>query len=289
MSLGLLISNKLASALNNNEGGIHLRSKPNIGSVFSFKLYDFSSDHLSSRLSKSTSMEESSYNSPIKEKLIKQNSKKSDSEYVLSEYEVKLLRTLKKGSLDEIIEQNTKYTREGALTKFGVSLNVESKKWRKKINSYNELISSKINLIQEIMKERTCSCPIALIIDGDDFNIYILRLMLKNLLIPSDSFLSGADAIKKIVNFLQNECCNYYKLILLDLNLPIKTGLEILDEIKQLYFEAGLPSLNVIAVSGLPQENQIVQDALSKGAKGFLMKPISQEAIVSKIKEEWFQ
>ena len=202
--------------------------------------------------------------------------------------------TLQKGSLDEIIEQNNKSHRnngQGMLKKnrFGVNLNFRSQRWLKKNNCHNELISSKKNLIKEIMKGRNCLCPIALIIEGEDLDIFVLRLMLYNLLIPSDSCLTGADAIEKIVNLRQNKCCNYYKLILLNFNLPMKTGLEILDEIKRIYSEEGLTNLNVIAISGFPQESQTVNDALSKGAKWFLMKPISQDVLVLKIEGEWLQ
>lgn len=77
-------------------------------------------------------MEESSFNySPANTDLMEEKLTKSNLGSALSEYETKLLLTMKKGFLDEIIEQNIKSVRnKGESTlkkgKFAANLNFNS-------------------------------------------------------------------------------------------------------------------------------------------------------------------
>ncbi len=62
-------------------------------------------------------------------------------------------------------------------------------------------------------------------------------------------------------------------LIFLDLVMPIKNGLEILEELKETW-----PDLKIVACSTLDQQH-IIDEAMEKGVHHYLTKPFSKEEI----------
>ena len=62
-------------------------------------------------------------------------------------------------------------------------------------------------------------------------------------------------------------------LLFLDLVMPIKNGLEVLEEIKETW-----PDLKIVACSTLDQQH-IIDDATKKGVHHYLTKPFSKEEI----------
>ena len=61
--------------------------------------------------------------------------------------------------------------------------------------------------------------------DDDGFNIYSLKLLLGSLNYEVDSAMNGEIAIKKTIKKAQNKSCScYYKLILMDCNMPVLNG-----------------------------------------------------------------
>lgn len=64
-------------------------------------------------------------------------------------------------------------------------------------------------------------------------------------------------------------------LVLLDITMPDKSGIEVLEELLAIN-----PKANIIMCSALGQE-QMIADALRIGAKDFLVKPIKKEQLQS--------
>jgi two-component system, chemotaxis family, chemotaxis protein CheY len=62
-------------------------------------------------------------------------------------------------------------------------------------------------------------------------------------------------------------------LLFLDLVMPLKNGLEILEELKEIW-----PDLKIVACSTLDQQN-IIDEARKKGVDHYLTKPFSKEEI----------
>jgi two-component system chemotaxis response regulator CheY len=77
---------------------------------------------------------------------------------------------------------------------------------------------------------------------------------------------NGRDAITIVRNTLPD-------LIFLDLVMPIRNGLEILEELKEIW-----PELKIVACSTLDQQH-IIDEALKKGVHLYLTKPFSKEEI----------
>lgn len=66
-------------------------------------------------------------------------------------------------------------------------------------------------------------------------------------------------------------------IVLLDITLPKESGIEVLNEILQLDAQA-----KVIMCSAMGQEN-VIADALRKGAKDFIVKPFQEDQLIKTI------
>lgn len=64
-------------------------------------------------------------------------------------------------------------------------------------------------------------------------------------------------------------------LVLLDIKLPDKSGLDVLKEIKSKY-----PSLSVVVVTGFGYEDELVNKALQLGASGYVSKGVPVRELV---------
>jgi two-component system, NarL family, invasion response regulator UvrY len=77
---------------------------------------------------------------------------------------------------------------------------------------------------------------------------------------------SGTEALNKLRS-------DHWHLVLLDINMPNRGGLDILERLKAVY-----PSLKVLVVSGLPEE-QYALTVLKAGAHGYLSKEWAGEEL----------
>ena len=83
--------------------------------------------------------------------------------------------------------------------------------------------------LTSIRKEKHCSCDsTVLIVDDNMFNLIPLELILKEMFgINVEKALNGQEAVNMYTKNLLKKCCeNKYKLILMDLNMPIMDGYE---------------------------------------------------------------
>ena len=304
VGLGLLISNTLANILNKEEGGIEVESVPGVGSTFSFMLYDLTfhdsvplSSHLTFNLkslrykfiqnqkvpslleSEDLTAEHKLYAASLNQEFPQSKGEILNDSFLLekSKYE----KSVKESPNIELVK------RTGSLffvSDFNNFKNISSKNFEAK-----DLIDSKLEVIKSMMKSRKCRCPVALIIDDNDFNVLALLAHLGRFTIPSDSALSGDEALKIIINMNDSQCCKYFKLIFLDLEMPIKNGLETFELIKTFYKRAGIHKSYIISVTGYSQGSEMAQVALAKGMKDVLTKPISQDILIWSLNLKWLE
>ena len=104
----------------------------------------------------------------------------------------------------------------------------------------------------------------------------ILRMVLATILTDSDIYevigesSNGADVIKKF-SLLSPD------LVLLDINMPQIDGLQALEKIREIN-----PAAKVLMISSTVTMEK-VKEAITKGAKGFVVKPISAEIVLKKV------
>ena len=112
-----------------------------------------------------------------------------------------------------------------------------------------------------------------LIADDDS----ILRMMLKSILDDSGEYsvvgeaINGMEAVKKFASLKPD-------LVLLDINMPKVNGLRALEEIRKIN-----PTALVMMVSSDSTRDK-VKEAVQKGAFGFVVKPLTAEIVLSKIR-----
>lgn len=98
---------------------------------------------------------------------------------------------------------------------------------------------------------------------------------------------NGDDLLRVLQSCKSSEKGNLPKLVLADLNMPRKDGLEALAEIRA---DDVLGSLPVVIFTG-SESDKDRQRALELGASGFVVKPSNFEALVqimTALKEAWF-
>lgn len=143
------------------------------------------------------------------------------------------------------------------------------------------ILERSIEKIQMLMRARRCKCPYALIVDDNDLNILALKLILSKLYISCETSLSADEAIEKINNLKNGDCCRHHKLIFLDVEMPVKDGFQALEEIKDIFLNENFNQLNVIVVTAHSQNNEIVERMKSKGVHDVLSKPLSFNVLVT--------
>jgi DNA-binding NtrC family response regulator len=107
-----------------------------------------------------------------------------------------------------------------------------------------------------------------LVVDDEPSVLSILQVVLARQHVPVDTAETGNDAIRKLLD-------NPYGCLLVDKNLPDKSGLEIIVEAKKLH-----PYCACIVMTGYPSYESILA-AMRLGAMDYIEKPFPDVALVS--------
>ncbi len=137
--------------------------------------------------------------------------------------------------------------------------------------------------IRNAIRQRGCSCPLALVIDDNDFNILAIRSQLNRLNMTSECAIDYEGIQEKINSMDNNECCRYYKFIFLDIEMPIKDGFQVFEEIENFYRERKFETPNVIAVTAHSESSETISKIKNTKMKDYLIKPLSIEVLVIKL------
>jgi len=114
------------------------------------------------------------------------------------------------------------------------------------------------------------NAPRVLIADDNEINLLLLANMLELLGCIVDSAVNGKEALQLINK-------NHYQMALIDLNMPVMTGMELVKTLRSQH-----NSLKVAAISAYADNDQITE-ALSAGFDYYLTKPVSEEQLIKLI------
>ncbi len=136
---------------------------------------------------------------------------------------------------------------------------------------YNMLFP--IESVEDFFEEAICEKSTnVLVIDDSLTDVRIIRKYLTN----TSFHVITAHSAKQSFAILQKEKIH---LILLDLNLPEQSGIEICKSIKKTPYTRGIP---LIMISGHPTQEAVVE-SLQAGARDFLVKPFSKDKLLQRI------
>ncbi|CAK66470.1 unnamed protein product (macronuclear) [Paramecium tetraurelia] len=152
-----------------------------------------------------------------------------------------------------------------------------------RVLNYNKFGKSQIGDQLKSLDTNICKCKKTLIVDDEQFNIHILSHIVKQLGYDVDYAFNGQQAIEKIEVQLANRCntstCIGYKCILMDINMPIMSGWEAVQRIRQMEYKIKLTrTIPIIAVTAFCSI-QDQQKSIHEGFNSVLIKPITKEKL----------
>ncbi|MFH7002519.1 response regulator transcription factor [Flavobacterium bizetiae] len=111
-----------------------------------------------------------------------------------------------------------------------------------------------------------------MIIDHDDMTIEILKFILKREGYKISIAKDGINAIERIPIIMPD-------LVITNIIIPLKSGLEIISHIKQ-----NFKDIRIVALSALGEEENTVEEAFQLGVDDFIAKPFNPNELLLRIK-----
>ncbi|MCJ8209708.1 response regulator [Mucilaginibacter sp. RS28] len=115
-----------------------------------------------------------------------------------------------------------------------------------------------------------------LIVEDDLLNCKVYKLILKDEMLDLDFAYDGEQGINLFTG-------NNYDLVLLDMNLPLLTGLEVAKYIRDLELKESKPKVPIIAVSADTSAG-MKQKAYDCGVNEYLNKPVGRYDLIKRVK-----
>ena len=121
---------------------------------------------------------------------------------------------------------------------------------------------------------------------------FVTRMLVKELLSQfgdCDIAVDGEEAIDAIKLAIKNDDC--YDLILLDIMMPKKNGLDVLKEVRELEAELKIPideGCKVIMTTAL-DDTKTVMGAFRNGCEAYIVKPVSNDKLLEQLNNLGFK
>jgi CheY-like chemotaxis protein len=131
-----------------------------------------------------------------------------------------------------------------------------------------------------------CKCTQILLVDDNASNLLVLKHFIKSISLTADEALNGEEAIKRVEEKSKCNCCKLYKLIVMDINMPIMDGITATKRLRCKMKTGELLLTTIIALSAQPlreDEHQYFFDEV--GFDNYLMKPIRKVDFLNEVKK----
>ena len=149
----------------------------------------------------------------------------------------------------------------------------------------------KILISEQKENKKDCSCAQVFAIDDNPFNLFVLTETFKSLNININVANQGVEAIQMVSDFLTGKkakftfCqkCKFFKLILMDIDMPIKNGFECTVELKKIFNDYNM-NVPIVALSAFSQPDY-KKKAKEVGMNSYIEKPFNREKLENVISD----
>ncbi|MBF0197037.1 MAG: response regulator [Planctomycetes bacterium] len=124
-----------------------------------------------------------------------------------------------------------------------------------------------------------------LVVDDTEEYIPLMQMMLKSYG-QADSAMDGQTAIDKVESALKSN--DPYKIVFLDILMPIMTGREVVRKIREIEEGLGIDHderTRILLVSAQSDTETVLGSMLDDGGDGYLIKPIDKDKLKSAIED----
>eukprot|EP00826_Nyctotherus_ovalis_P029348 TRINITY_DN2316_c0_g1_i17.p1 TRINITY_DN2316_c0_g1~~TRINITY_DN2316_c0_g1_i17.p1 ORF type:complete len:444 (-),score=132.58 TRINITY_DN2316_c0_g1_i17:108-1439(-) len=138
----------------------------------------------------------------------------------------------------------------------------------------------------EYEEVKNCNCRDLLFVDDNIQNLTVLRSYIKGSNFTADEAFNGREAIEKVEEKARSSCCRAYKLVVMDINMPIMNGIVATKELRGKMKSGELPDNPIIALSAQTlreDERQYFFNEL--GFNNYLTKPIARIDFLEELKK----
>ena len=121
----------------------------------------------------------------------------------------------------------------------------------------------------------SCSCTKVLVADDNAMTQFTLKVQLQRLGTDVDIANHGEEAVQLVRESAARACCGPYRLVLLDISMPVMDGYEAAEAIRGL---VGMGGTTIVGATGYAKKD-IFRDAQRAGMDDVLTKPIEQDKL----------
>ena len=129
-----------------------------------------------------------------------------------------------------------------------------------------------------------CGCPDFLLVDDNDFNLLALSQLLESMNYKIRTARNGELAIQEVLKRLSNDCCQAYRIVFMDCDMPVKNGFDTTQELRALQKKKQLPWFPIFATTAYVNQRE-VKRCFESGMDDYINKPVLKpklEAILTK-------
>ena len=120
-----------------------------------------------------------------------------------------------------------------------------------------------------------------LVADDNATNQFALKMMLKHFGVLADFANNGEEAVRMACESTSRPCCGPYRLVLLDISMPVMDGYEAAKAIME---HVGKETTAIVGVTGFEKKN-IFEKAQGAGMQDVLTKPVDINTMEGLLKQ----
>lgn len=140
-------------------------------------------------------------------------------------------------------------------------------------------MATNISLGCESTKKKICPCTKILLVDDNEYNLFVLSKYLNSVNLTADEAMNGKEAIDRIISRIENTCCNAYQLVVMDINMPIMGGIEASKIIREKINNHQIPyTIPIAASADCMKDDEREAFYEETGFLDYMPKPTTREA-----------